>query len=70
MTVEASFVVSWTVFVFVFLIYLAFYSYDKCVLFQDAYSVQHRKQNTGPDRRQWNLLFDTVRHGTHTQQKK
>ena len=34
MTVEASFLVSWTVFLFVFLIYLSFYSYDKCVLFQ------------------------------------
>ena len=42
MTVEASFIVSWTVFVFVFLIYLAFYSYDKCVLFQDAYAVCFR----------------------------
>ena len=42
MTVEASLIVSWTVFVFVFLIYLAFYSYDKCVLFQDAYAVCFR----------------------------
>lgn len=39
MTVEASFIIIWTVFVFVFLIYLSFYSYDKCVLFQDAYTV-------------------------------
>ena len=42
MTVEASFLVTWTVFLFVFLIYLAFYSYDKCVLFQDAYAVCFR----------------------------
>lgn len=42
MTVEASFIVTWTVFVFVFLIYLSFYSYDKCVLFQDAYAVCFR----------------------------
>ncbi len=42
MTVEASFIVTWTVFLFVFLIYLAFYSYDKCVLFQDAYAVCFR----------------------------
>lgn len=42
MTVEASFIITWTVFVFVFLIYLSFYSYDKCVLFQDAYSVCFR----------------------------
>ena len=42
MTVEASFIISWTLFVFVFLIYLSFYSYDKCVLFQDAYTVCFR----------------------------
>lgn len=42
MTVEASFIISWTIFLFVFLIYLAFYSYDKCVLFQDAYAVCFR----------------------------
>ncbi|MDE7199918.1 MAG: hypothetical protein K2O15_13700 [Lachnospiraceae bacterium] len=39
MTLEASFIITWTVFVFVLLIYLSFYSYDKCVLFQDAYTV-------------------------------
>lgn len=42
MTVEASFIITWTIFIFVFLIYLAFYSYDKCVLFQDAYTVCFR----------------------------
>ena len=42
MTAEASFIISWTIFVFVFLIYLSFYSYDKCVLFQDAYTVCFR----------------------------
>lgn len=42
MTVEASFVITWTIFLFVFLIYLSFYSYDKCVLFQDAYAVCFR----------------------------
>lgn len=42
MSVEASFLVSWTIFIFVFLIYLSFYSYDKCVLFQDAYAVCFR----------------------------
>lgn len=42
MTVEASFIITWTVFVFMFLIYLSFYSYDKCVLFQDAYAVCFR----------------------------
>lgn len=42
MTLEASFLITWTMFVFVFFIYLSFYSYDKCVLFQDAYSVCFR----------------------------
>ena len=42
MTVEASFLITWTMFVFVLLIYLSFYSYDKCVLFQDAYTVCFR----------------------------
>lgn len=42
MTLEASFVVTWTMFLFVVLIYLSFYSYDKCVLFQDAYSICFR----------------------------
>lgn len=39
MTLEAVCVVTWTVFLLVFLIYLSFYSYDKCVLFQDSYTV-------------------------------
>lgn len=42
MTLEASFIISWTVFLFALLIYLSFYSYDKCVLFQDAYAVCFR----------------------------
>lgn len=42
MTVEASFIITWTIFIFVFLIYLSFYSYDKCVLFQDSYTVCFR----------------------------
>lgn len=42
MTVEAAFVVTWTVCLFVFLIYAGFYLYDKCVLFQDAYAVCFR----------------------------
>lgn len=39
MTLEASFLITWTLFLFVLIIYLSFYSYDKCVLFQDAYTV-------------------------------
>ena len=42
MTLEAVFIIPWTVFLFVFLIYAAFYLYDKCVLFQDAYTVCFR----------------------------
>lgn len=42
MTLEASFIITWTVFLLVLLIYLSFYSYDKCVLFQDAYAVCFR----------------------------
>ncbi len=42
MTVEASFLITWTIFLFVFLIYLSFYSYDKCILFQDSYAVCFR----------------------------
>lgn len=42
MTLEVSFIITWTVFLFVLLIYLSFYSYDKCVLFQDAYTVCFR----------------------------
>lgn len=42
MTLEASFIITWTVFLFVLLIYLSFYSYDKCILFQDAYTVCFR----------------------------
>lgn len=42
MTLEASFLITWTLFLFVLIIYLSFYSYDKCVLFQDAYTVCFR----------------------------
>lgn len=42
MSVEASFIITWTIFIYVFLFYLSFYSYDKCVLFQDAYAVCFR----------------------------
>lgn len=42
MTLEASFIITWAVFLFVLLIYLSFYSYDKCVLFQDSYTVCFR----------------------------
>lgn len=53
MTVEAGFIIPWTIFLFVFLIYAGFYLYDKCVLFQDAYTVCFRgsiqKKEEAPD---------------------
>ncbi len=42
MTLEASFLVTWVVFLMIFLIYLSFYLYDRCVLFQDAYAICFR----------------------------
>lgn len=39
MSIEASFIMPWVIFIFVFLIYASFYLYDKCVLFQDAYTL-------------------------------
>ncbi|MCM1087962.1 MAG: pilus assembly protein [Muribaculaceae bacterium] len=42
MTIEAAFIVPWVIFLIVFLIYVSFYFYDKCVLFQDAYTVCFR----------------------------
>lgn len=42
MSVEASFLIPWTIFLFLFLIYLSFYTYDKCILFQDSYAVCFR----------------------------
>ncbi|MBO5210159.1 MAG: hypothetical protein J6B68_12600 [Lachnospiraceae bacterium] len=42
MTLEAGFLVTWVIFLMVFLIYLSFYLYDRCVLFQDAYAICFR----------------------------
>lgn len=39
MTLEAAFIMPWVIFIFVFLIYASFYLYDKCVLFQDSYTL-------------------------------
>ena len=43
MTVEASFLVSFTVILFAVVIYLAFYQYDRCVLAQDLYLLCFRE---------------------------
>ena len=37
MTVEAAFVVPWVVFILVWIIYLGYFEYDRCLLFQDNY---------------------------------
>ncbi|MBQ6806942.1 MAG: hypothetical protein IJO97_05880 [Lachnospiraceae bacterium] len=42
MTLETSFLVTWVIFLMIFLIYLSFYLYDRCVLFQDAYAICFR----------------------------
>lgn len=42
MSLEASFIMGWVVFIIVFLIYLSFYSYNRCILFQDSYSITFR----------------------------
>lgn len=42
MTIEAGFIIPWAFFVMIFLIYTGFYSYDKCVLFQDVYAICFR----------------------------
>lgn len=42
MTIEAAFIIPWVIFLFVFLIYTCFYFYDKCVLFQDSYTICFR----------------------------
>lgn len=39
MSVEAAFVVPWAVFIIVWLIYLGFFEYDRCLIFQDNYSL-------------------------------
>lgn len=42
MTLEAAFIMPWVIFIFIFLIYIGFYLYDKCVLFQDVYTICFR----------------------------
>ncbi|MCR5595676.1 MAG: hypothetical protein K6G12_07500 [Lachnospiraceae bacterium] len=39
MTVEAAFVVPWVIFIIVWLIYLGYFEYDRCLLFQDNYTL-------------------------------
>lgn len=39
MTLEAAFIVPWVVFMLVWLIYLGYFEYDRCLLFQDDYTL-------------------------------
>ena len=39
MTLEASFIVPWVFFIIVWIIYLGYFEYDRCLLFQDNYSL-------------------------------
>ncbi len=39
MTVEAAFIVPWVVFIIVWIMYLGYFQYDRCLLFQDNYSL-------------------------------
>ncbi len=52
MTVEASFIIPWVIFIFIFIIYSAYFLYDRCVIFQDSYAYAVRaanKQMSGTD---------------------
>lgn len=42
MTLEASLLMGWIIFLMVFFLYMTFYSYDRCVMFQDAYAFAFR----------------------------
>lgn len=37
MTLEATFIVSWTIFILVWIIYLGYFEYDRCLAFQEDY---------------------------------
>lgn len=37
MTLEASLLIPWVIFLYIFLFYMSFFLYNRCVLFQDAY---------------------------------
>ncbi len=39
MSVEAAFIATWTFFILVILVYLGFFEYDRCLLFQDGYTI-------------------------------
>ena len=56
MTLEASFVVPWVIFIIVWLIYLGYFEYDRCLIFQDDYSLATqtaaRIADTG-DKQEW-----------------
>ncbi len=56
MTVEASFIVPWVVFIIVWIIYLGYFEYDRCLLFQDNYMLASQAGSiikTKEDRSEW-----------------
>lgn len=56
MTVEASFIVPLVVFIIVWIIYLGYFEYDRCLLFQDNYMLASQTASiikTREDRTAW-----------------
>ena len=45
MTVEAAFIIPWVIFIFIFIIYSAYFLYDRCLIFQDSYAYAVRAAN-------------------------
>lgn len=45
MTIEATFITWWTFFLCILIIYISFFMYDKCILFQDTYAIGFRASN-------------------------
>ena len=63
-TVEAAFVIPVVLFVFIMLLYLAFYLYDRCVMAQDCYIVSYRQsiEKGGADRAGQEALRSQLGH--------
>ena len=56
MTVEAAFVVPWVVFIIVWIIYLGYFEYNRCLIFQDDYSIATQTASritTNEDKQNW-----------------
>lgn len=56
MTLEAAFIIPWVVFILVWLIYLGYFEYNRCIVFQDNYMIASQasvKINTEEVVRSW-----------------